>query len=255
MDFNAGRYQEGTPMPALGRELFDLTLGVAGGARSIGEKAGHAQVSIWRNWSQAGPTDVGRFHHGPRPGRCVGMSPLASARATVAAAVAAAGSAPVPFAGYVVPRPGGKAGSTVAIERIGLILPTSLCSGEVARKIVGKLNGLVAAAGGGGNGVSGDDAAVASDLAAAVARFDCLPHTEGCGTGEFGSPAWRWRVEGCAYCAAAPSRRCPTRPNCKPLFPCPSQPIVAAAPCRLPRRRHRAVQPPDAGTPDAPVHR
>jgi altronate dehydratase len=34
MDFNAGRYQEGTPMPALGAELFALTVACASGAPS-----------------------------------------------------------------------------------------------------------------------------------------------------------------------------------------------------------------------------
>ena len=48
MDFDAGRYQAGAPMAALGRELFDLTLRVASGARTRGEAAGHSQLSIWR---------------------------------------------------------------------------------------------------------------------------------------------------------------------------------------------------------------
>lgn len=190
MDFNAGRYQEGTPMPELGRELFDITMKVASGAKSVGERAGHAQVSIWRNWSQSGPTDVSKFNHGPLSGRCVAMSPLATARATVAAAVASAGSQAYPFSGYRVPRPrtlgsAAAAPPTTAGDRVGLILPTSLCSGEVARKIVNKLNGLIAA----GNAPSGTanvpdaDLEAGKALAAVASRFECLPHTEGCGTG------------------------------------------------------------------------
>ena len=48
MDFDAGRYQAGAPMAALGRELFELTLRVASGERTRGEAAGHSQLSIWR---------------------------------------------------------------------------------------------------------------------------------------------------------------------------------------------------------------
>ncbi|KAH8061742.1 D-galactarate dehydratase / altronate hydrolase [Aureococcus anophagefferens] len=52
MDFDAGRYQAGAPMAALGRELFELTLRVASGERTRGEAAGHSQLSIWRAPSQ-----------------------------------------------------------------------------------------------------------------------------------------------------------------------------------------------------------
>jgi altronate dehydratase len=158
MDFNAGRYQEGTPMPALGAELFDLTLRVASGEKSVGERAGHAQVSIWRNWPQAGPNDaIGKLNHGTLPGKALRFKPGTAALA-----------APT-FPGYVVP------GAGVAVERIGLVLPTSLCSGEVARQIVAKLNGAIAGAPGGD--------ALGSALVRHVTRFECLPHTEGCGTG------------------------------------------------------------------------
>ena len=136
------------------------------------------------------PHCLHRFNHGPLSGRCIAMSPLASARATVAAAVAAAGSQPVPFAGYRVAKP--KAllqasashvpSSVLATERIGLILPTSLCSGEVARKIVNKLNGMIASAQAAGPANAEPPSAAA--IARLVTRFECLPHTEGCGTGE-----------------------------------------------------------------------
>ena len=137
MDFNAGRYQEGTPMPALGRELFERTLAVASGQRSVGEVAGHAQVSIWRNWSQTGPTDVTKFNHGPLSGRCVALSPLAAGRAAVAGAVAAAGSAPVPFAGYAVTRAqaaatGEHAGPAVAPPRLEVLQFSSGDCGALA---------------------------------------------------------------------------------------------------------------------------
>ena len=52
MDVNAGRYQDGISMKQMGQELFDLTLNIASGQKSIGEKAGHSQISVWRDWRQ-----------------------------------------------------------------------------------------------------------------------------------------------------------------------------------------------------------
>ena len=54
MDVNAGAYLDGTPMEALGESMLDLTVDVASGERSVGEKAGHSQVSLWRDWKQTG---------------------------------------------------------------------------------------------------------------------------------------------------------------------------------------------------------
>ena len=55
MDVDAGRYLTGTPMDELTAETFDLTVRVASGEPSAGERAGHSQVSIWRDWRQNGP--------------------------------------------------------------------------------------------------------------------------------------------------------------------------------------------------------
>jgi hypothetical protein len=151
-------------MPVLGKELYDLTLAVANGQYSVGERAGHAQVSIWRNWPQAAPIDVTQFTYGPKQGPALRMAAAASGGG--AAAAAAAVPAALTFQGY----PGAAPRGNAAVERIALILPTSLCSGEVARQITGGLNAQLAREPG-------------SALAAAVARFECLPHTEGCGTG------------------------------------------------------------------------
>ncbi|CAA9571761.1 MAG: Altronate dehydratase, partial [uncultured Thermomicrobiales bacterium] len=68
MDVNAGAYLDGVPMDELGRELLDLTARVAGGERSAGERAGHAQVSIWRNWRQTDRREVARLQAAARPG-------------------------------------------------------------------------------------------------------------------------------------------------------------------------------------------
>jgi hypothetical protein len=153
-------------MPALGAELYDLTLRVVNGEYSVGERAGHAQVSIWRNWPQAGPTDVSQYSYGPRNAPALALSSAAAAAA--AAGRGAAASPALTFPGYPSAAPRG----SCAVERIGLILPTSLCSGEVARTITLALNASLAAG-----------APSSAPLALAVSRFECLPHTEGCGTG------------------------------------------------------------------------
>ena len=169
MDFNAGRYQEGTPMPVLGKELFDLTIKACNGEKTVGERAGHAQVSLWRNWAQSGPTDVTKFNHASLRGKSIAVKTTESAPSL----------GPVSFNGYSVSSPGAASSAQtqkpyVATERIGLILPTSLCSGEVARQITTRLNSLIQSA---------ETSTEGAQLARCVSRFDCLPHTEGCGTG------------------------------------------------------------------------
>ena len=142
MDFNAGRYQEGVPMPVLGEELFELTARVASGELAIGERAGHAglgaQVSIWRNWAQGGPRDavddeasvaalaaIAGEAQRVRSGEPLRVAPRASATPAAATAI-------VPCEVF----PGGRIRPSVAaIDRVGLVFPTSLCSGEVARKV------------------------------------------------------------------------------------------------------------------------
>jgi hypothetical protein len=127
------------------------------------------QVSLWRNWAQTGPTDVSKFRHGPvltHPGGLEVGARLPPDSLPGGWPTAAA---------YSLPSGG------VAAERVGLILPTSLCSGEVARQITRRLNALIAAAA--SATLTGAEAAAAAALASRVTRFECLPHTEGCGTG------------------------------------------------------------------------
>ncbi len=141
MDVNAGRYNDGTPMEVLGRETFDLAVRVASGERSKGEAAGHAQVQIWRDWPQANGERVATLIRAPAPsGRSLAVVPGPPAS--------------VSFTAFLGER--GPSG-----DQIGLIMPTSLCSGQVARLIAAELN-----------------------LAPhpAVSRFVALVHTEGCGS-------------------------------------------------------------------------
>ncbi len=146
MDVNAGRYLDGEPMDALGAELVDLTVEVASGLRTAGERAGHAQVQIWRNWRQ-GKGEIGRLgdleigDRGPRDGALAVKAPLRDH----------------PFVWTGVATTGG-----VAMEQVGLIVPTSLCAAQVARLAADRLNRRR-------TGVPGF-----------VSRYVALVHTEGC---------------------------------------------------------------------------
>jgi altronate dehydratase len=144
MDVNAGAYLDGTPMEELGRAMFELTLRAASGEKTVGERAGHAQVSIWRDWKQTSAENLEELRNASEPD-----------------------GEPLPV------KPGGDDGlgfSFVAFEtaggpvadQIGLVMPTSLCSGQIARRIANRLNEQEATRG-------------------KVTRFVALPHTEGCG--------------------------------------------------------------------------
>ncbi len=150
MDVNAGAYLDGVPMERLCAETFDLLRQVASGRRTQGERAGHSQVSIWRNWRQS---DV---------------SSLAALRSR-----SAPDGIPLPL----IPPPARPADRDVfgyrtfdgrwACDRVCLVMPTSMCSSQIARLAAERLNG--------------------SGLARThgLSRFAALPHTEGCGfTGE-----------------------------------------------------------------------
>ena len=145
MDVNAGYYLDGTSMDELGADTLGLTVRVAGGERTVGEKAGHAQVQLWRDWRQTEPGHVEEIRGQPRPaGHGV---PLQSAQ-------------PIPSLKLTYPAFETPAGPVA--ERIGLILPTSLCSGQIGQLAAARLNRKFASP-------------------TALQRFVALAHTEGCG--------------------------------------------------------------------------
>lgn len=131
-------------MDELGSQTFDLTLKIASGQRSVGEKAGHAQVQIWRNWRQTDESQLATLLTAPLP------------TGTPIAIQTVVAPSPVRF---TVTRHNGHH----ATDQIGLILPTSLCAGQVANLIARRLN--------------------QSGLAQSnqLSRFVALAHTEGCG--------------------------------------------------------------------------
>ncbi len=143
MDVNAGEYLDGTPLDELGARTLDLTVAVADGQRSVGEKAGHYQVQIWRDWQQTSPANVTLIERRSYSGQPLDI-PADVELPSVAAPV------------Y-------KSERGLTSERIGLIMPTSLCSGQIARMTADTLN------------------AQGLGRAAGLTRFVALVHTEGCG--------------------------------------------------------------------------
>lgn len=150
MDVNAGRYQDGHPMEELGAETFDLAIRIASGERSAGEKAGHSQVQLWREWRQKDGLQLRSIRNRPAP---------------TGAPIVTSDSVPTPVPVIADAQHKSewryRAYQTehgIASDQLALIVPTSLCSGQIARLIAERLNSA-------NMGI----------------RFLALPHTEGCG--------------------------------------------------------------------------
>lgn len=149
MDVNAGRYLDGTPMDQLGAETLELTVRAASGERTVGEKAGHAQVQLWRDWRQTGPGQVEMINSRGKPG----------GRALPLQRTTPSPGLDFSYNAYATP------GGPVA-DRIGLILPTSLCSGQIGQIAAARLNSKYASR---------------ERETSALSRYVALAHTEGCG--------------------------------------------------------------------------
>lgn len=144
MDVNAGAYLDGTPMETLTQETLDLLVEIASGKASRGELAGHAQISIWRNWQQQDRSKLPQILARQKPNGI----PIPLAIDPTIVSNKAVHNHPIQ------PQPQGT---------IGLILPTSLCSGQIARLAATRLNAME----------WGQDAP--------ISRFATIVHTEGCG--------------------------------------------------------------------------
>jgi altronate dehydratase len=152
MDINAGQYLEGLPMEYLVRENFKLLVETAAGRRTRGEHAGHSQVSLWRNWRQTGTSRLTALRARIAPDG----TPL-PVRRDLPAAPEVAGAEPL-FLFQIGER-------RFATERVGLVLPTSLCSTQIARLAAERLN------------------AGKLGRMQEISRFIAFTHTEGCGFG------------------------------------------------------------------------
>ncbi len=148
MDVNAGAYLDGTPMEVLGESMLDLTVDVASGERSVGEKAGHSQVSLWRDWKQTGPTDLDPLltESELKPGEPISIE------------ISSVGEISEGLKFRALQTENG-----CKTDQVGLILPTSLCSGQIAQMIASRCN----------------EREIGKEQG--ISRFVALPHTEGCG--------------------------------------------------------------------------
>ena len=148
MDINAGRYLDGEPMEALAAESFGLALEIASGRKSKGEHAGHSQVSLWRNWPQTDNSRLSELAERVAPSgvplRTIGSPALCNAE-------------PPQLRIF-------RTEAGFATERVGLVLPTSLCSAQVSRLAAERLNEK------------------RLGRAQGISRFVALTHTEGCGS-------------------------------------------------------------------------
>ena len=143
MDVNAGRYNDGMPMDELGHETFELARKAASGEATKGELAGHSQLSIWRDWRQSDASRLEQIRSESVPdGQPLKLGAVSPIELSVQAYATDEGS---------------------STDLIGLIMPTSLCSGQVAELIADYMNGREARPGG-------------------LSRFVALAHTEGCGS-------------------------------------------------------------------------
>jgi len=154
MDINAGRYLDGEPMETLAAESFELLIATASGKKSRGEHAGHAQASLWRDWRQTDATQVAAIRARAEPDG----QPLATAAPGPGASVPGGSAHADALRLY-------RAGPRYATERVGLVLPTSMCSAQIARLAAERMT--------------------ASGLARTLGldRFATLTHSEGCGFG------------------------------------------------------------------------
>ena len=153
MDVNAGAYLDGTPMEELGESMLDVTVDVASGERSVGEKAGHSQVSLWRDWKQTGPVDLNPLL---TDSELKSGDPIPIDTAPGAALSESRLPQELQFRAL-------QTEDGCRTDQVGLILPTSLCSGQIAQMIAHRCNEREIG------------------KAQGISRFVALPHTEGCG--------------------------------------------------------------------------
>jgi altronate dehydratase len=162
MDVDAGRYLTGTPMEQLTQETFELTVKTASGAPTAGEKAGHSQVSIWRDWKQTGPREGISISIDGRLTRPFEELPAEERDADLDAVPLEVTVVRTPPADVRTTFPMYEADGRRSPEQIALVLPTSLCSGQIALRIA-------------------EQAERDGWHHGKATRTVALPHTEGCG--------------------------------------------------------------------------
>jgi altronate dehydratase len=157
MDINAGRYLDGESMEALTADAFEQVLATASGDKTKGEHAGHSQVSLWRNWRQTDTSRLSELRARTAPD---GVPLKLAPPSELLGSTLATARQPAGFPLQVF-----RTGNRYATERVGLVLPTSLCAAQIARLAAERLNGKQIG------------------RAQGISRFIALTHTEGCGFG------------------------------------------------------------------------
>jgi altronate dehydratase len=152
MDINAGEYLDGMPFNSMTDKAFETLLATASGERTRGELAGHSQVSLWRNWPQTDTSRLSILQAKPQPN---GVPNALAMHAEIDAVSQNVFRRPIRL--HQTQR-------GLATDRIGLVLPLSLCSSQVGNLAADRLN--------------------QSDSASkyGLSRFIALPHTEACGS-------------------------------------------------------------------------
>jgi altronate dehydratase len=161
MDINAGRYLDGETMESLTAEALDVVVATASGQKSKGERAGHSQVSLWRNWAQTDTSQLAALRARIAPDG----QPLTVLSAGGNSGSDARASRPDGPASKVTFPAFRTADGRYATERVALILPTSMCSTQIARLAAERLN------------------AKQVGREQGISRFVALTHSEGCGFG------------------------------------------------------------------------
>lgn len=158
MDVNGGRYLDGEEFGDLVDEIFDQAVDAASGEHTAGEQAGHSQVSIWRDWKQTKPVEGVSISVDGRIGRRTEDLPsdLRDALLEGKPLPLKATSDGAPDVDVELYENDGRK----ATERLALVLPTSLCSGQIGIRLADLAGDWV------------------NDQ---VSRSVSLPHTEGCG--------------------------------------------------------------------------
>eukprot|EP01147_Barroeca_monosierra_P007076 gene7076-9620_t len=163
MDINAGAYLDKTmTLDQLGESAFEILLNIASGCPSKGELARHHQFGCSTDLDSKDAKRSGRCFASQLAsllsnGHALTLSPSVSVVDDIIELFAS--TQLLPAASYDVP-------SIQVSEYIGVIIPTSLCSGQVALHITNDLNHRIE---------------LGVVFPGGISRFATLPHTEGCG--------------------------------------------------------------------------
>ena len=147
MDFNAGAYLDGTSMDELGENLLNLTIKIASGEKSVGEKAGHSQSQIWRNWKSIKKDEISSHRRNLQ----LSGDPIKIQKSKKTSNFF--------YKAIKIEKT-----NQIVNDQIGLILPTSLCAAQIARLAAETLNK---------NKIG---------IQKNISRYVALVHTEGCGS-------------------------------------------------------------------------